>query len=103
MVDAGQCQQVLVVDVAHRVAGVVQFLHCVGVPDDDVGHQGLNVSAAVHADLSAVLSQLARGDYGGGDGSWLGALHQVSVRLIVSVGEQAWPTALRLRSGAFPP
>ena len=66
-----------VVDVADGVSVVVHLLHCVGVPDDYLGHQYLDFSSALQADFPALLPQLSGSEYGGRHGAWLGPLHQV--------------------------
>ena len=60
-----------VVDVADGVSVVVHLLHCVGVPDDYLGHQYLDFSSALQADFPALLPQLSGSEYGGGYGAWL--------------------------------
>ena len=80
-----------VVDVADGVSVVVHLLHCVGVPDDYLGHQYLDFSSAFQADFPALLPQLSGSEYGGRHGAWLGPLHQVAVGLAVPVGDEPCP------------
>ena len=92
-----------VVDVADGVSVVVHLLHCVGVPDDYLGHQYLDFPSAFQADFPVLLPQLSGSEYGGGYGAWLGPFHEVAVCLAVSVCDQPcqWPGDCAGRSAAW--